>query len=247
MYNRPLLIAAGLVALLGPPAAASDDQGHREALMHYRAGEDSMTAERWAEAVIEFKEAIRLDPLLAVAHYELGQAFMPLKRYPDAIKAYLGARQAFTDLATLEQTDRVKADLERDDQIQELQTYLTRLRRMNDPRYDHLQIKVQDQIEGLQGTGRKGLARRLEVPAEVFMALGSAHYRSGALGDAEREYLAAIKVKPGFGEAHNNLAVVYMLTGRFDEAEGEIKLAEKAGFRVSPKFKDDLARRAKGQ
>jgi hypothetical protein len=38
-----------------------------------------------------------------------------------------------------------------------------------------------------------------------------------------------------------------MLTGRFDEAEGEIRLAEKAGFKVSPKFKDDLARRSKGQ
>ncbi|HXB56039.1 MAG TPA: hypothetical protein VN461_14740 [Vicinamibacteria bacterium] len=44
--------------------------------------------------------------------------------------------------------------------------------------------------------------------ADPFLALGSAYYRSGALGDAEREYLAGIKVKPGFGEAHNNLAVV---------------------------------------
>ena len=246
MRDCPLLVVAGFVALLAPTAAAADDPGHREAVLHYRAGEDSMTAERWAEAVIEFKEAIRLDPLLAVAHYELGQAFMALRRYPDAIKAYLGARQAFTDLATLEQTDRVKADQERDDQILELRQLLIRWQHAG-PLSEVMQLKIQAQIDSLELTAKKGLAGRLETPAEVSMALGSAYYRSGALGDAEREYLAAIKVKLGFGEAHNNLAVVYMLTGRFDEAEGEIRLAEKAGFRVSPKFKEDLARRSKGQ
>jgi tetratricopeptide (TPR) repeat protein len=226
-------------------AAASDEQGHREALMHYRAGQDSMTAERWAEAVLEFKEAIKLDPLLALAHYDLGQAFMAMKRHPDAIKAYLGARQAFMDLASLEQTDRVKADQERDDQVRELRQLLIRWRQAG--RSDLMQIKIQDQIDSLETMGKKGLARRLETPAEVSMALGSAYYRTGALAAAEREYLAAIKVRPGFGEAHNNLAVVYMLTGRFDEATGEIRLAEKAGFRVSPKLKDDLAERMREQ
>ena len=38
-----------------------------------------------------------------------------------------------------------------------------------------------------------------------------------------------------------------MLTGRFDEAEREIKLAEKNGFKVRESLKQDLkARKAKG-
>jgi hypothetical protein len=49
------------------------------------------------------------------------------------------------------------------------------------------------------------------------------------------------------GEAHNNVAVVYMLTGRLDEAKAEVKLAEKAGFKVNPKFKEDLEQRLKGR
>jgi Flp pilus assembly protein TadD len=63
--------------------------------------------------------------------------------------------------------------------------------------------------------------------------------------DAEREYREATKVEPKLGEAHNNLAVVLMLTGRLEEAEREMKAAEKAGFRVNPQFKDDLKQRAK--
>ena len=31
-----------------------------------------------------------------------------------------------------------------------------------------------------------------------------------------------------------------MMTGRFDEAASEIKLAEKAGFHVDPRFNEDL-------
>ena len=58
--------------------------------------------------------------------------------------------------------------------------------------------------------------------------------------DAEREYLETLKADPKLGEAHNNLAVVYMLTHRYAEADAEIKAAEKSGFRVNPQLKDDL-------
>jgi hypothetical protein len=38
-----------------------------------------------------------------------------------------------------------------------------------------------------------------------------------------------------------------MQTGRLADAEREIKLAEKNGFRVNPQFKDDLKARAKAR
>jgi hypothetical protein len=39
------------------------------------------------------------------------------------------------------------------------------------------------------------------------------------LADAEREWLEAVRIKPTFGEAHNNLAAMYLMTGRPQEAE----------------------------
>ena len=38
-----------------------------------------------------------------------------------------------------------------------------------------------------------------------------------------------------------------MITGRYDEAEREIPLAEKAGFRVSPAFKEELKAKKAGK
>jgi len=204
-----------------------------------------MASERWAEAVIELKEAIEANPMLTVAHYDLGQCFMALKRYPDAIKAYLGARDAFMALTILEQKDRLAADQERDDQIREMRQLLTRLRQ--NASYAATMVRIEDQIRDLEAVGKKGLERQVEAPAEFSLALGSAYYRAGALDDAEREYSAAIRARPSFGEAHNNLAVVYMLTGRLDEAKSEIGLAEKGGFKVSSELKTDLEQRMKGQ
>jgi Flp pilus assembly protein TadD len=86
-------------------------------------------------------------------------------------------------------------------------------------------------------------AAPLPVPAGLSMALGSAYYRTGDVESAEREYLEALKVDPAFGEVHNNLAVIYMLSGRLAQAEKEIALAEKAGFKVNPRLKEDLKTR----
>jgi hypothetical protein len=38
-----------------------------------------------------------------------------------------------------------------------------------------------------------------------------------------------------------------MQTGRLEAAEQELQLAEKAGFRVNPQFKQDLKQRKSGQ
>ena len=79
-----------------------------------------------------------------------------------------------------------------------------------------------------------------QPPPEVLLSLGGAFFRNGDREAAEAQWLAAIVANPKLGEAHNNLAVIYMQTGRFDQAEQEIGLAEKNGFRVNPQFKADL-------
>jgi len=85
-----------------------------------------------------------------------------------------------------------------------------------------------------------------EVPAEVYLALGNAHFQSGSLPDAERELLTALRADPRSGDVRNNLAVVYMLTGRLDEAEQAMKRAEKAGVPVSPRLREEIRKRRQG-
>src|SRR5207249_701082 len=107
-------------------------------------------------------------------------------------------------------------------------------------------LRLDTQIKQLQYQRHRGAERPEGTPAWISLALGSAYFRTSAMPDAEREYREALKAEPNLGEAHNNLAVVCMLTGRYDEAEQEVAAAEKAGFRVNPQFKQDLkAKRGK--
>ena len=80
----------------------------------------------------------------------------------------------------------------------------------------------------------------LAEPAFVPLSIGSAYMHLGRFPEAEREYRQALAIDDRFGEAHNNLAVIYMLTGLFDHAQEEVAAAEKAGYVVDPNFKREL-------
>jgi Flp pilus assembly protein TadD len=81
----------------------------------------------------------------------------------------------------------------------------------------------------------------VRIPAELSLALGSAHFRRGEREPAEESYRAALRTNNGLGAAHNNLAFICMITGRLDEARKHLRQAEEAGFRVDPGFKKDLS------
>ncbi|MBI3932935.1 MAG: tetratricopeptide repeat protein [Acidobacteria bacterium] len=236
-----------ILALAAPTRAADVEQQNRaEALAHYHAGEESMRAEHFEEAVAEFRSAVRLDPLFVLAHYSLGQAYMALKRYPDAVRAYVACREALEQLQAASLQDRARVERRRDDEIRELKDHVQGIRsgRIKSGNPEHAVLRLEERIRVLEDTRLRGADKEVRVPAELSLALGSAHFRQGQLAEAEREYLAAIGADRKLGAAHNNLAVVYMMTGRLAEAERHVKLAEKAGFRVHPKLKDDIEQAA---
>lgn len=241
-----LLIAC--LALTTPSAQAQlvDESVRQEALRHYRAGAELLTAEQWQRAADEFMEAIDLDPLLTLAHYGLGQAYMGLKEYRSAVRAFSGCREAFRQLHSLAASNKLAVERRQDEEIRELNDTLlamqsSRIKSVNPVTVNRMQGRVRE----LQKTRNQGLIpmEEFRAPSEVSLALGSAYFRAGDLPNAETSYLAAISVNPRMGEAHNNLAVIYMIGGRLDEADNEVRLAEQSGFKVNPMFKDDLKKR----
>jgi tetratricopeptide (TPR) repeat protein len=232
-----VLLASSLAAAQETP----DAEKARLAQWHYDKGLDLMRSEKWDEAAEEFRTAISHDPLLTMAHYNLGQCRMAQKRYVEAVAAYQGCRQSVERQGTLSEKERAARERARQDELNELKESLTRLPSMEvkQGNMDQYRIRIEERIrflESIQHTKAAGI----QVPAEIPLALGSAYFRQQKLEDAEREYQEAIRINGKLGAAHNNLAVIYMLTGRLDEAEAEVKAAEKNGFPVNPRFKEDL-------
>ena len=243
---------ASLVLLAGDAATLQAQEAKQKlAVRHLRLGQDALRAEHFDEAEREFKQAIELDPILELAHYGLGQTYMATKRYVEAVRAYVGARDAFHRAVGDQITNRVEAETRLDDQIRALRDQRRAVEsgrlRTSGTNVTTLLAQIDDQIRQLEGMRRRDHASTPPTPAYISIALGSAYFRTSAFADAEREWRAALQVDPKLGEAHNNLAVVLMLTGRLDEAERELELAEKNGHRVSDAFKADLKARKAGK
>ena len=249
--TRPFTVLCLVIATAARLSAQPvDEVSRKNALVHSRLGEELMRAEQFEKASNEFSSAVKLDPLLTIAHYELGQAHMSLKRYVEAVHAYVGCREAFRQIAGLIVSNDVVMDNRREEEIRELRDSIRRFQSgqiktaYRDPSL--MVAKLEQRIADLERTKQRGTIG-FETPAEVSLALGSALFRNGQREEAEIEWKAAAEVNPKLGEAHNNLAVIYMQTGRLDEADAELKLAEKNGFRVNPQFKDDLKSRRKNR
>jgi tetratricopeptide (TPR) repeat protein len=240
------LVAAAAVTVFAsqPPLGRTTERDRKEALLHYRLGQDALHSERLDVAEQEFQKAARLDPTLELAPYGLGQVYMATKRFAPAIAAFRKSREVFVANTGTSASDEMAHQRSINDQIKELEDqqriYAGPGRNANSPAARIYLQQLDNQIRAMKDARHRTMGAPEPVPAWISLALGSAYFRSDALPDAEREYRAAIEVDPKLGEAHSNLAVVYMTTHRYSEADAEIKAAEKAGFRVNPQLKEDV-------
>jgi len=234
------IVTVAFVTLSTLHAQIATQADRTEALSAFRAGQQQLSAEQFEKAIDAFSKALQKDPLLSIAHYGIGQANMNLRRYASAVSAYTNCIEAMRTVHNLQQAGNFDADRQREDEIRELHDIV------NHPgRLDRMKLlQAQQHLRDLQDQ-RHQTSEAFRPPAETLLALGSAQFRSGDVQAAEGNWKAAVEVNPKYGEAHNNLAVIYMQTGRLTEAEAELKLAEKNGFRVNPQFKADLKDRQK--
>ena len=245
-----LLAVLGLVLLQENVRVLDDPQVKRrlqEADQHYRLGVEAMQTERFEEAVVEFRQAVKLDPNSFLAYYSLGKTFISLKRYDDSVRAYLSCREAWDRSAAENAQAGFDQQSRREDQIRALQDRIRDIesemrtvvsdaqRRTFQQRIDNIKVGIAS-LEQLRGNNLGGT----EPPAEFALALGSAYFRAGSTAEAEKAYREALRLRPKYGEAHNNLAVICLNRGDFEEAYTQVKAAQKAGFKVHPQLVKDI-------
>jgi tetratricopeptide (TPR) repeat protein len=195
-----------------------------------------MSSERFDKAAEAFTASIEKDPLLTIAHYQLGQAYMNLKRPASALQAYKGCLDAMEALHHLEESNKFEVDKQRQDTIHEMRAELNRNLKIDPLKRTVIEQRVHEMEQEHTST----IGSPFRPPAFVLLAIGSAHFRNGDHEAAEAQWRAAVDANPNLGEAHNNLAVIYLQKGQKTEAENAVKLAEKNGFKVHPQLKEDI-------
>lgn len=242
-----LLMAGSVSIVLQRQQSAQISAARERARQPYEAGIQHLQREDFAAAVKSFQQATELDPTFDMAYYMLGRAHMMMKSYAPAIVALSRCRDLHLAEASSRTLSRQEVQQQRRRRVDEINDRITQLEaQVNSSRYGD---QIRNEIRMLQERKRqiedaeRELTPERAVPAYVSLSLGSAYFRAGRLADAEQAYRATIAADPKVGEAHSNLAVVYLETGRYDEAERAVKAAEKAGMRVNPELKAEIARR----
>lgn len=238
------LLALALAALtVAGPAGAQTTPERERARPHNRQGWELMSAESFERAAQSFQQAVAIDNTFEDAYYGLGRAQIALRQYVAAIATLTACRKLYVAQAGRHFTGQQDAQRYRQDRIIEIDEQIRQVQGMPPTsQQQNLLRQLNNQRRDIQNAITKGSSISVDatVPPWVSLSLGSAHFRSGKLADAEREFKAAIDTDSRFGEAHNNLAVVYFETNRFAEAEASLKDAKKAGFRVNPQLEQAI-------
>ena len=240
-------LSTAVAAAQRPPAPQFNAEASR-AQLHYRLGWESLRAEAFEAAAKEFQQAIDMNPKFALAFCGLGKAHMGLHRYVNAVAAFEACRDFYVAKTGEKFSGQFDANRQRQDRIMELQELARQLRQGPQTRgTQDQQRQIDNAIRQTQDETMRGNNLNIEggAPAFISLALGSAYFRAQRFADAEREYKATIDADSKAGEAHNNLAVVYLLTGRAEAAGEEVALAEKLRFKVNPDLKGEIAEKRK--
>jgi tetratricopeptide (TPR) repeat protein len=187
-------------------------------------------------AYIQFQEAVRLDPRMAIAHFDAGQLLLGQKRYAEALasfqkaaeldstlaQAHLGMALASEGLKDLPQAvTHFEKYLAANPQDLETRFHLARL---------YLQLdKNQQALENLLAVYRA----KPNLPG-LAAALGDVNALLKHLPDSEKFYRQAVDTQPGEPELHRVLARTLLDEGKFADAEAEFL----AALKLDPKNRD---------
>ncbi|MEO7272155.1 MAG: tetratricopeptide repeat protein [Vicinamibacterales bacterium] len=236
----PLLLVA---LTLAASSTAQPTVDRDRARVQVRNGWREMDREDWAAAARDFQRATDIDRTFEDAFYGLGLAKVRLKHYGEAVLAYVKCRDLYRAHAGRRFSSEQDAQQHRRDRMVEIDDAIRQTQQgPQNVRAQERLRQLQEQRRQLQEAIRRGNDVTLgsDVPGYVYLGLGSAFFRLEQWEDAEREFKSAIEADGKLGEAYNNLAVVYLTTGRPAEAEHAVTSAEKAGYRVSPGLKDEI-------
>ena len=241
-----ILIAFPMTALAQTAAASALRDRARAP---YMVGMENMKAEAWEEAAKAFQGAIDIDENFEMAHYMLGRTRMAQKKYVEAVASYERCRALYQKESGRQYANAQERQRSRDTRLREIdeviRTYQTAAPTQQVVNAIRSLENEKRMTQEAMSRGNSTMSLNLTVPAFVSMGLGSGYFRMGNLAAAEKEYKAAIEADPKAGEAHSNLAVVYMETGRLEDADRSLQAAEKVGFRVNPQLKEEIKNRKK--
>jgi tetratricopeptide (TPR) repeat protein len=226
------------------PARGADSYDPHKVMLaksYFEKGMKLLQKESPAEAEAEFRESVRVFPEFADAYIQLGNLAMSRKEYSAGLEHYVRAKTALLNLQGMSRQQEVERRRRLQESIDLLQERIDQL--TMSPRDDRGEIdRAMLNIEKLRQEMSKILTgNELQVPPEIHFLIGTARMNLEQFDPAIEDFRQALALRPAYGEVHNNLAVIYLYRKDYPQAWEHLHAAEKAGVRINPQFREELA------
>lgn len=208
------------------------------AISHHNLGNVYNSIGKFEKAIVEFNNAISLNPKYFMAYNNRGIAYMNLKNYKKSVedfnkaielksnypKAYnnrgvVNLKIGKLDYAVKDFTEALKLDSNYQEAYKNRGVAYASLGKQDNAILDfNMSLKLNPYC------------------SETYNNLGNVYFQKGDLQKAILHFSEAIKLNPNFAEAYNNRAVVYYLTNNLQAAIQDIHTALKLGHKVNQEF-----------
>ena len=226
MNSSALLSRIGLAVILASAIGCAKDPSVAKKEFVEK-GNRQFEQKRYAEAAIEYRNAIAIDAIYADARLKLAQTYEKLADSPNALREYVRA----ADLLPNDAEVQVKAAAYLlaggmfDDSLVRSRNALA----LN-PRHVEARLLFAQATAGIKDfeAGVKEVEKSIEMnPTEPksFAQLGTFRLAQGNLEKAEQAFKSAHEIAPNSVESLLGLGNFYMWTGRTSEAEQWLKKA----------------------
>lgn len=250
-----VLLALSLVGIPGPASAALGTEASSRTIQQAsalcRKGAKALQQGDKARASESFEKALAVFPEFPDAHVGLGHLAMSESRFDDALKSYQRARQGYLSFGGILQGLREQNYRDTQERMKQVRDTISSLgtssqNARTDPRTEaeitRRLTQLQDELRRLEAIEPPRGNAAADPPAEVWFYIGNAQFKLEKYDEARASWETSAQLNPGFAMIHNNLAVIYWKAGRFNDAQTELATAERLGFPVHPKMKEDLAK-----
>ena len=205
-------------------AGCSSDPNQRK-LNYLKGGEKYLQVGKYREAVIEFRNALQIDPRFAEAHYQLGRAYLELKDPKSAYRELNSAvaldpnhRDAQLELAAMFVAVR---------QYQQAQTILEKVLGA-DPKNIRAHMILAEKYTATRELPKaiaelKTLNELDPHRVEGYGALGAVYLAAGQVPEAEAAYQKAIDENPRAVQARVAMAEFYLSRGKPGDAGAALR------------------------
>ena len=218
MSSRMPRVAAGVCVLLLAIACSDSEKGKQQYLEN---GMRFAAEKKFDEAIVEYRNAIRIDGRFGEARWRLAQAYEETENFPAALQEYVRAADLLTDNVEVQVKAATHLLLSR--QFLDAKTRADQVLAKDPKNVDAFIVRANATagLKDLPGA-IKEMEDAVKANAEdgrVLTNLGSLQLSQGDSAEAEANFKQALQVSPNSIEARLALANFYLSTKRDAEAE----------------------------